>query len=117
DEGQVPPVWHAVEDEVQSALTPDTPPESPLQSHDQSMVSDGGQIAGDDGHETVDAAAIGVLFVKEVVGGAVLGLVLGYVTFLLLRSVDNYQVEILLSLALVFGGYALAYTWHLSGPI
>ncbi|MDP7740754.1 MAG: cation:proton antiporter, partial [Lentisphaeria bacterium] len=41
-----------------------------------------------------------VLFVQEAVGGAVFGLVAGWLTFLMIRSVDNYQVEILLTLAL-----------------
>ena len=40
-----------------------------------------------------------------------------YVTFLLLKSVDNYQVEVLLTLAAVTGGYALASTLHVSGPL
>jgi CPA1 family monovalent cation:H+ antiporter len=57
------------------------------------------------------------LFVQEAVGGALLGLVLGYLAFLMLRSVENYSVEILISLALAAGGYALALAWHLSGPI
>ena len=45
------------------------------------------------------------------------GLVLGYVTFRLLRSVNNYQVEVLLTLAAVTGGYALASRLHVSGPL
>ncbi len=60
---------------------------------------------------------IGVLLVQEALGGAAFGLAIGYVTFLLLRSVDHYQVEVLLTLALVSGGYALASALHLSGPI
>ncbi len=58
-----------------------------------------------------------VLFVQEAVGGAVFGLVAGWLTFLMIRSVDNYQVEILLTLALVTGGYALAAALHLCAPI
>ncbi|GAB4346381.1 MAG: sodium:proton antiporter [Gammaproteobacteria bacterium] len=57
------------------------------------------------------------LFLQEAVGGAVLGLVLGWLTYRLLASVDHYQVEVLLSLALVTGGYSLASALHLSGPI
>ena len=57
------------------------------------------------------------LFVREAVGGAAFGLALGVLVYLMLRSVDNYQVEILLSLALVAGGYAVAEALHLSGPI
>jgi Na+:H+ antiporter len=65
----------------------------------------------------ISASHIGVLFLKEAVGGALFGLVAGWATYLLLKSVDNYQVEVLLTLALVMGGYALASALHLSGPI
>jgi len=57
------------------------------------------------------------LLVHEAGGGLVLGFALGYVTFRLLRSVDNYQVEVLLTLAAVMGGYALASKLHVSGPL
>ncbi len=62
-------------------------------------------------------SSIAIFFAQEAIGGAVFGFVIGYVTFLMLRSVDNFQVEIMLTLALVMGGYALAYALHLSGPI
>ena len=48
---------------------------------------------------------------------ALIGLLLGLVTYRMLKSVDNYQVEVLLTLALVMGGYALASALHTSGPI
>jgi CPA1 family monovalent cation:H+ antiporter len=57
------------------------------------------------------------LFVEEAVGGAAIGLALGWFTYRLLKSVDNYQVEVLLTLALVVGGYALASALNTSGPI
>jgi CPA1 family monovalent cation:H+ antiporter len=57
------------------------------------------------------------LLLHEAGGGIVYGLVLGYITFRLLRSVDNYQVEVLLTLAAVMGGYALATKLHVSGPL
>jgi len=57
------------------------------------------------------------LLLREVGGGLAYGLLLGYVTFRLLRSVDNYQVEVLLTLAAVTGGYALANALHVSGPL
>jgi len=57
------------------------------------------------------------LFLREAIGGVAYGLLLGYVGFYLLRTVDNYQVEILLTLALVMGGYSLAHALHTSGPI
>ncbi len=64
-----------------------------------------------------DLGHVGGLFIRETVGGALFGLVVGLLVFLMLRSVDDYKVEILLSLALVAGGYALADALHLSGPI
>jgi CPA1 family monovalent cation:H+ antiporter len=57
------------------------------------------------------------LLLREAGGGIAFGLVLGYVTFRLLRSVDHYQVEVLLTLAAVTGGYAVANRLHVSGPL
>jgi CPA1 family monovalent cation:H+ antiporter len=67
--------------------------------------------------EEASALHIAELFIHEAVGGAIFGLVLGYITYWLLKPIDNYQVEILLTLSLVAGGYALAHSLHLSGPI
>jgi CPA1 family monovalent cation:H+ antiporter len=68
------------------------------------------------GHD-VTAKHIILLFVEEALGGMVFGFVIGWLTYWMLKSVDNYQVEVLLTLALVMGGYALAQTIHVSGPI
>lgn len=57
------------------------------------------------------------LLLHEAGGGLALGGVLGYVTFRLLRSIDQYQVEVLITLAAVMGGYALAARLHVSGPL
>jgi CPA1 family monovalent cation:H+ antiporter len=57
------------------------------------------------------------LLLQEAGGGLLFGGVLGYVTFRLLKSIDNYQVEVLLTLAAVTGGYALAKELHVSGPL
>ena len=62
-------------------------------------------------------AHAGELLLREAGGGILYGLVLGYATFVLLRSVDHYQVEVLLTLAAVTGGYALALHLHVSGPL
>jgi CPA1 family monovalent cation:H+ antiporter len=59
----------------------------------------------------------GMLFLKEAVGGAVYGFVLGYIAYLMLREIDAYTVEILVTLSVVTGGYVLAETLHVSGPI
>lgn len=69
------------------------------------------------GGQEIDAMAIASLFVQEAIGGAVFGLLIGYLTYSLLKGVNNYQVEVMLTLALVMGGYALANTLHLSGAI
>jgi len=74
-------------------------------------------VGGHGEHAEINAMSIATLFLQEAVGGAVFGLVIGYITYRMLASIDNYQVEILLTLALVFGGHALAMALHLSGPI
>ena len=68
------------------------------------------------GHD-ISATHVGLLFLEEAVGGILFGLVIGGLTFYMLKSVDNYSVEVLLTLALVMGGYALATLIHVSGPI
>lgn len=60
---------------------------------------------------------IGKLFFIEALGGAALGLVTGYVAYRAMRQIDDYGIEVLISLALVTGSYALASSLHLSGPI
>ena len=69
------------------------------------------------GHTEVTASNIAMLFAQEAIGGAVFGFAIGFITFRMLASIDNYQVEILLTLALVLGGYAIASALHISGPI
>jgi CPA1 family monovalent cation:H+ antiporter len=69
------------------------------------------------GGEEATVARVSVFFAREVLGGALFGLAIGYAAYRMLASVDNYQVEILLTLALVMGGYALALALHVSGPI
>lgn len=63
------------------------------------------------------ATEVGMLLLQQAGGGIAFGLALGYVTYLLLRSIDSYQEEVLLTLAAVMGGYALADWLHLSGPL
>ncbi len=76
------------------------------------------EITGESKHlGGVNLGEVAVLFGKETLGGAVFGLAIGVLAFVMLRSVDNYQVEVLISLALVAGGYALAAALGLSGPI
>jgi len=69
------------------------------------------------GGEDVSAGAVLGLFVQETVGGVLFGLAAGSVAYWMLKSVDNYQVEVLITLALTTGGYALAEILHLSAPV
>jgi CPA1 family monovalent cation:H+ antiporter len=69
------------------------------------------------GGHAVTPGAMVELFLVEAGGGAALGLASGAVAYQLLKRVDNYQVELLLTLAMVMGGYALADAIHTSGPI
>lgn len=69
------------------------------------------------GPTEVTPTEITLLFAEEVGGGLILGIVLGYITYKLMKSIDHYQTEVLLSLALVMGGYSLASALHFSGPL
>ena len=69
------------------------------------------------GGADVTAGSVILFFLEEALGGAVFGFVVGGITYVMLKRVDNYQIEILLTLALVTGGYALAETLHFSAPI
>ena len=69
------------------------------------------------GGEEIGAAGILELFLHEAVGGLIFGLAAGWLALKMLCRVDNYQVEVLITLALAGGGYALAEHLHLSAPI
>ena len=71
-----------------------------------------GSGAGDHG-----PLAIAEAFTLSTVGGGVLGLALGYAAFLLISGVDDYNVELIISLALVTGTYSLAGMLRVSGPV
>jgi len=62
-------------------------------------------------------AAFGGLLLVEAGGGIALGMALGYLTYRLIRMVDSYRVEVMLTLALAMGGYVLADRLHLSAPL
>lgn len=63
------------------------------------------------------AGHVALLFAEEALGGIVFGLILGAVGYYLLKTIDNYKVEVLITLAMVMGGYGLAMYLHTSGPI
>jgi CPA1 family monovalent cation:H+ antiporter len=69
------------------------------------------------GGQELSLPHIAVLFAEEAVGGIVFGLVLGGIAFWMLSRIDHYSVEVLITLAVVMGGYSLALAIHTSGPI
>ncbi len=64
-----------------------------------------------------EPGSVALLFLQEAIGGALVGLAAGYGAYRMLKSIDQHHVEILITLALVMGGYALADLLHTSGPI
>ncbi|HVS95615.1 MAG TPA: sodium:proton antiporter [Puia sp.] len=69
------------------------------------------------GTENLSASDAALLFLQQAGGGIVLGLALGYAGFLLLRSIDYYQLEVMITVSIVMGGSLLAETLGVSGPL
>ncbi|MBK8192675.1 MAG: sodium:proton antiporter [Lewinellaceae bacterium] len=69
------------------------------------------------GSETFTVGSIAVLFIREAIGGILLGAALGYGAYRLLKSIDDYETEVLITLAVVMGGYMVADMLHISGPL
>ncbi len=69
------------------------------------------------GGADISALDITKLFLIEVAGGLGLGLLLGWITFRLLKSIDDYPTEVILTLAAVMGGTLLAQKLHVSAPL
>ncbi len=59
----------------------------------------------------------GEIFVVEALGGALFGLLLGWLGVQAMKGIDEYNLEVLITLAMVMGGYSLALALHLSGPV
>ncbi len=74
------------------------------------------QIAGST-EKIIEPLAILELFGVEVIGGIILGLILGYVTYLLMKSIDDYDIEVIITLAAVMLGTVIAHRLHLSAPL
>lgn len=69
------------------------------------------------GLDSMSFADVGLLFIEEVAGGIILGLVAGWIAFQLMKVIDNYETEVIITLALVMGISALAHYLHVSGPL
>ena len=65
----------------------------------------------------ISTGSVLILFGQEAAGGIILGVILGFASYKLIASIDNYQTEVLITLAVVMGGYTLAHFIHVSGPL
>jgi CPA1 family monovalent cation:H+ antiporter len=73
--------------------------------------------AGGGNGSAIGAGDAAILFLREAGGGILLGLVTGYIAFLVMRRLDEHVLEIIITLALVTGTYSIAHHLHTSGPI
>jgi CPA1 family monovalent cation:H+ antiporter len=69
------------------------------------------------GEDEVSPLEILELFGVEVVGGIVFGLILGWITYKLMKSIDDYDIEVIITLAAVMGGTVIAHKIHVSAPL
>lgn len=69
------------------------------------------------GSQEMNLSSSMILFLREAGGGILYGFVLGYAGYFLLKSIDNYKVEVMITLAMVMGGYSFAHFLHISGPL
>ena len=74
-------------------------------------------MEGHGDHGMTGAGDVAKLFLVEAGGGMLWGFAIGLAAYFMLRSINNYQIEVLITLALVIAGYRLASHWHLSGPL
>ena len=75
-------------------------------------------IAVGGGHgESVGALDVVILFAQETFGGAALGLAAGFIAYKAMKSIDDHNLEVMITLALVMATYGIASALHLSGPI
>jgi CPA1 family monovalent cation:H+ antiporter len=73
--------------------------------------------AGGHGGEAIGGGAVAELFVREALGGAVLGLAGGAVAYRAMKTIDEHNLEVLITLSLVTLIYTIAFAIHVSGPI
>ena len=73
------------------------------------------QIASGSGEASF--ASIAQLFGVEVIGGVALGLFLGWITYRMLKSIDDFDIEVIITLAMVMAGTIIAQKLHVSAPL
>ena len=92
------------------------------QAWTQTIMLAGPAEAAGGGHSSVTFMSVAELFIVDAIGGAILGLIAGWIAYRMMAKIDEHAIEILISLAIVAGTYALAqrieiFGHHLSGPI
>ncbi len=71
----------------------------------------------DFGVENTHVSDIALLFVKEVIGGLLAGGFFGFIAYRMLKAIDHYETEVIITIALVTVSYVVAQYFHLSGPL
>ncbi|MBW8732961.1 MAG: sodium:proton antiporter [Asticcacaulis sp.] len=74
-------------------------------------------LAAAAGGQHLSLSDAGLAFVMEAGGGVLLGLAIGWLGYWAMRSIDDYNVEVMITLAVVMGGYSLGQALHISGPV
>lgn len=69
------------------------------------------------GSENFTVMTVLGVFSVEVLGGLVIGFAFGYAGYMLIKKIDHYQTEVMITLAIVTGGYSLCSAVHASGPL
>jgi len=69
------------------------------------------------GGNTITFGHVAEMFLVEIIGGIALGLLLGWITYRLMKSINDYDVEVIITIAAVMGGTVLAQYFHLSAPL
>ncbi len=75
------------------------------------------QVANSGGVENTSFTDVMQLFGQEVIGGIALGALLGWISYRLIKSIDDYDIEVIITLAAVMGGTVIAHKLHLSAPL
>jgi CPA1 family monovalent cation:H+ antiporter len=69
------------------------------------------------GIEQLEWSTIGITLIREILGGIIFGILLGWSAYKVLKNIDHYKVEVLITISTVMGGYMIAEHLHISGAL